>query len=60
MHKFGRELKVKSMSYGFVFLDLSEITNDGKDFSNGLWHTDTWHLVPSGILEAWRQAKCGE
>jgi tetratricopeptide (TPR) repeat protein len=56
VQEFNRVLKAKSKSYGFGFLDLSQITNDGKGFSNGLWHTDTWHLAPSGILEAWRQA----
>ena len=56
VQNFNKELKTKSMSYGFGFLDLGQITTDGKGFSNGIWHADEWHILPSGILEAWRQS----
>jgi tetratricopeptide (TPR) repeat protein len=54
VQKFNKELKAKSMSQGCDFLNLNQITNDGRGFSNGLWHADAYHITPSGIQEAWR------
>jgi hypothetical protein len=47
-------LKAKSISYGLGFLDLSQITNNGNGFSNGLWHADAYHMTPDGVVEALR------
>ena len=54
VQKFNGELKAKSISYGLGFLDLSQITNDGNGFSNGLWHADAYHMTPDGVVEALR------
>ena len=55
--RLNGEFKVKSISYGFRFLDLSTITNDSNGFSNGLWHADAYHITPDGAVEALRHLK---
>ena len=50
---FNRTLNELSKQRKFNFLDLYSLTNDGEGFSNGLWHIDTHHVSPSGMLEAW-------
>jgi len=53
--KFNKVLKTKSMSFGFDFLDLGVITDNGEGISNRIWHIDQYHISPSGIKEAWQK-----
>ena len=50
---FNDELKKYSILMGFGFIDLNQLTNNGKGFSNGKWHADDYHITPAGIQEAW-------
>ena len=53
--KFNNVLKTKSLSFGFDFLDLGVITDNGEGISNKIWHIDQYHISPSGIKEAWQK-----
>ena len=53
--EFDRELKNISISLGFGFLDLHQLTDNGEGFSNELWHVDAHHITPTGIQEAWQR-----
>ena len=52
---FNIELSEKSKKMGFDFLDLHKLTDAGDGFSNGLWNIDSYHLSPTGMLEAWKR-----
>ena len=53
--KFNCELKNKSKEKGFEFLDVYKLTDRGDGFSNAIWHIDSIHLSPDGMIEAWRR-----
>jgi hypothetical protein len=55
VREFNSELKTKSLSLGFDFLDFYQLTNNGNGFSNGLWHADANHITPDGFQEAWQR-----
>ena len=55
---FNCELKNKSKKKGFGFLDVHKLTDRGDGFSNSVWHIDSNHLSPDGMLEAWNRYNC--
>ena len=52
---FNAALQNQSTERGFNFLDVHQLTDRGDGFSNAIWHLDTYHLSPDGMLEAWRK-----
>ena len=52
---FNYEMKIKSTQRGFGFLDVHKLTDRGDGFSNAIWHIDSRHLSPEGMLEAWNR-----
>lgn len=52
---FNFELETKSKDKGFKYLDVHKLTDRGDGFSNAIWHIDSSHLSPDGMLEAWRR-----
>lgn len=52
---FNCELKSRSKTKGFGFLDVHKLTDRGDGFSNSTWHIDDIHLSPDGVIEAWRR-----
>ena len=50
---FNEALNEVSKKRKLKFFDLYNLTNDGQGLSNGLWHIDTHHISPNGMLEAW-------
>ena len=55
IREFNFILKKQSNLMGFNFLDVHKLTDRGDGFSNAIWHLDTYHLSPEGMLEAWRR-----
>ena len=55
---FNCELQSKSQEKGFGFLDVHKLTDRGDGFSNSVWHIDSNHLSPDGMLEAWHRYNC--
>lgn len=50
---FNNELKFRSLAFGFNFIDIHALTNDGNGSSNKLWHIDMFHISSSAMVEAW-------
>jgi tetratricopeptide (TPR) repeat protein len=52
---FNFELKIKAEEKRLGFLDVHSLTDRGDGFSNNLWHNDSHHISPEGMIEAWRR-----
>ena len=52
---FNFELKYKVREKGFSFLDVHKLTDRGDGIPNVVWHLDSVHLSPDGVLEACRR-----
>ena len=50
--KMNACLQEESKKYGFLFLDIYSLTNNGQGLSNKKWHLDEYHLSPTAIQEA--------
>ena len=58
INMFNCELKAKSKEKAFGFLDVHKLTDKGDGLSNNIWHIDSNHLSPDGMLEAWHRYNC--
>jgi len=56
---FNSYLKRMAVDYGFGFLDVHALTNNGHDISNQLWHLDAYHLLPNAFGVAFNQYYSG-
>ena len=55
---FNFELKYRVREKGFRFLDVHKLTDRGDGISNVVWHLDSVHLSPGGVVEACRKYLC--
>ena len=49
---FNNELKSEAIAAGMDFLDVYALTNQGRGVASGYWHIDSYHLLPSAIVES--------
>jgi len=50
--KMNACLQEEAKKYGFSFLDIYSLTNNGEGISNKKWHLDEYHLSSAAIQEA--------
>lgn len=56
---FNEHLKARALAAGMDFLDLHALTDRGSGWTEGQWHIDEIHLLPSALAEAFDKHLAG-